>query len=320
MAFVGRALGSDLRFFVRPPAGLDNGAVAGSAASAWASVQAEFEAVDLALSRFRADSELTALNSPGRHRPDGRGLMASANGRGGDASGGADERRALRPQRPRGPRSDRGARRHRMRGDAGLDTGSGTASRGARAPSAHSGTGAAPGHGRHWQGPRPALGRPAGPRAAADGSRASARCGRRCARGGRRASRRRGRWVSRIRSPGVLDDDPIAVVAMPVGAIATSSVRIRNWLGPDGRPVHHLIDPATRSPATTGLLAVTVACPDPAWAEVWTKALFLAGHQAIRDEARARGMAAWWIDADGGLGMTPAARVRSTWVAEARVG
>ena len=116
------------------------------------------------------------------------------------------------------------------------------------------------------------------------------------------------------------DDAPIAVVAMSAGAIATSSVRVRNWLGPDGRPVHHLIDPATRSPATTGLLAVTVADPDPAWAEVWTKALFLAGRRAIGDEARARGLAAWWVDADGRLGMTPAARVRSTWVSEARLG
>ncbi len=61
-AFVGHALGSHLRLFIRPPAGLDEGAVAGSAASAWAAVEAEFEAVDLALSRFRGDSELTALN------------------------------------------------------------------------------------------------------------------------------------------------------------------------------------------------------------------------------------------------------------------
>ncbi len=60
--FVGRALGSELRLFIGPLAGLDEGAVAAAAASAWAVVQAEFEAVDLALSRFRGDSELTTLN------------------------------------------------------------------------------------------------------------------------------------------------------------------------------------------------------------------------------------------------------------------
>ena len=115
------------------------------------------------------------------------------------------------------------------------------------------------------------------------------------------------------------DDAPIAVVAVPNGAIATSSVRVRRWLAPDGRPVHHLIDPLTRAPARTGLLAVTVAGTDPAWAEVWAKALFLAGRRAIGEEARRRGMAAWWVEADGRLGITPAARSRSTWVAEHRI-
>jgi len=63
-----------------------------------------------------------------------------------------------------------------------------------------------------------------------------------------------------------------------------------------------------------------VAAPDPAWAEVWTKALFLAGRRAIADEARAMDLAAWWVAEDGRLGMTPAARERSVWVAEARLG
>ena len=114
--------------------------------------------------------------------------------------------------------------------------------------------------------------------------------------------------------------DPLAVVALERGAVATSSVSVRRWVAPDGRQVHHLLDPRTREPARTGLLSVTVSDPDPAWAEVWTKALFLAGRTGIRDEARARGLAAWWVDADGALGMTPAARALSIWVAEDRVG
>lgn len=114
--------------------------------------------------------------------------------------------------------------------------------------------------------------------------------------------------------------EPLVVVDLLAGAIATSSVRVRSWLTPDGRPVHHIVDPATREPARTGLLAVTVARQDPAWAEIWSKALFVAGREAIADEARAHGLAAWWVDDRGHLGMTPDARVRTLWAAEDRLG
>jgi thiamine biosynthesis lipoprotein len=60
---------------------------------------------------------------------------------------------------------------------------------------------------------------------------------------------------------------------------------------------------------------VTVAAPDPAWAEVWSKALFIAGRASIAAEARARGLAAWWFAPDGSLEMTPAARACTIWVA-----
>jgi len=107
--------------------------------------------------------------------------------------------------------------------------------------------------------------------------------------------------------------DPLAVVALADGAICTSSTARYHWTDPSGRPVHHLIDPRTREPGGDGLLAVTVAAPDPGWAEVWSKTLFLAGSGAIGDEARARGLAAWWVEADGTLRMTPGARQRTTW-------
>ncbi|MGZ3631662.1 MAG: FAD:protein FMN transferase [Candidatus Limnocylindrales bacterium] len=109
--------------------------------------------------------------------------------------------------------------------------------------------------------------------------------------------------------------DPLAVIALEQGAICTSSVAVTRWRAPDGRLVHHLIDPRTGEPGGEGLLAVTVAAPDPAWAEVWSKALFLAGAGAIGEEARARGMAAWWAEADGSLHCTPAARQRTAWTA-----
>ena len=59
----------------------------------------------------------------------------------------------------------------------------------------------------------------------------------------------------------------------------------------------------------------TGAGPDPAWAEVWSKVLFVGGWASIAAEARSRGLAAWWVADDGRLEMTAAARALTIWVA-----
>ena len=123
-----------------------------------------------------------------------------------------------------------------------------------------------------------------------------------------------GRWSVGIEDPRGLRDH-VAVIAVAAGAVATSSVIVNRWWAPDGRLVHHLIDPATGEPGGSGLLAVTVVGPDPAWAEVWSKSLVLAGRRAVADAARSRGLAAWWVSTDGETGMTPAARVLTIWEA-----
>jgi FAD:protein FMN transferase len=128
-------------------------------------------------------------------------------------------------------------------------------------------------------------------------------------------------WRVGIEDPfGGCSDRPLVVVRVASGGLATSSIRNRAWRTVDGRSVHHLIDPVTGEPGGAGLAAVTVGHADPAWAEIWSKALFLGGAQGIADEARSRDLAAWWIDRDGGLAMTPAARQASVWVDEARLG
>ncbi len=109
-------------------------------------------------------------------------------------------------------------------------------------------------------------------------------------------------------APGPAVLAPMAVVGLVQGAITTSSVAVHRWVA-DGRVVHHLIDPSTGEPGGAGLLAVTVAASDPAWAEVWSKTLFLAGRSGIAAEARRRGLAAWWVADDGSIEMTPAARL-----------
>jgi thiamine biosynthesis lipoprotein len=105
----------------------------------------------------------------------------------------------------------------------------------------------------------------------------------------------------------------VAVIAVTDLAVATSSVGVHRWTT-GGRTVHHLIDPRTGEPAASGLSAVTVAGPDPAWAEVWSKVLFVGGRSSIAAEARARGLAAWWVADDGVVEMTAAARALTTWV------
>jgi thiamine biosynthesis lipoprotein len=122
-----------------------------------------------------------------------------------------------------------------------------------------------------------------------------------------------GPWLVGIESPRT--NDEIAVIAVRRGAVCTSSIAVHAWTAADGRAVHHLVDPRTGEPGGDGLVSVTVAGPDPAWAEVWSKALFLEGRERIGPRARALGLAAWWIRDDGLLEMTPAARPRTAWLA-----
>lgn len=98
-------------------------------------------------------------------------------------------------------------------------------------------------------------------------------------------------------------DEPVLVVETTDTAYATSSVRRRRWRA-DGAVVHHLVDPRTRRPGGRGLAAVTVVGGDPAWAEVWSKTLFLAGAATVRACADALGLAAAWVGLDGSVGTT----------------
>jgi FAD:protein FMN transferase len=121
-----------------------------------------------------------------------------------------------------------------------------------------------------------------------------------------------GAWQIGVEDPSG-SSQPLAVIAATHAAVATSSVAVRRWMTADGRAVHHLIDPRTGEPGGDGLTAVTVVAADPAWAEVWSKTLFLAGRQGVGDEARRRGLAAWWVEADGTLHLSPAARSLTSW-------
>jgi thiamine biosynthesis lipoprotein len=82
------------------------------------------------------------------------------------------------------------------------------------------------------------------------------------------------------------------------GGIATSGRDRRRWRR-DGRKQHHLINPETGAPAETDLLRVTVVASDAVEAEVWAKALFLAGEDAGVAEANERELPSVLVTADG---------------------
>jgi FAD:protein FMN transferase len=66
------------------------------------------------------------------------------------------------------------------------------------------------------------------------------------------------------------------------GAIATSGLGTRVWRNDRGY-AHHLIDPATATPAWTGVIQVTALAPSALEAETLAKTALLRGPTAGRD-------------------------------------
>ena len=72
--------------------------------------------------------------------------------------------------------------------------------------------------------------------------------------------------------------------------VATSGIGRRSWRDAQGRPAHHLLDPATGRPAFTGIVLATALAPSALMAETYAKAAILSGPQG----------AARWLR-DGGV-------------------
>ena len=88
-------------------------------------------------------------------------------------------------------------------------------------------------------------------------------------------------------------------LAIDRGGVATSGRDRRTWMR-DGRPQHHLIDPATGFPAYGDVLTVTVAAASASDAEVLAKTLFLAGDsQRALSEAELGGIPAVLVTSAG---------------------
>jgi thiamine biosynthesis lipoprotein len=108
--------------------------------------------------------------------------------------------------------------------------------------------------------------------------------------------------------------EPIHVLRVGSGGVATSGLRSRVWQNADGSYAHHLLDPVTGKPAWTGLSMVTALAPTALEAETRSKAALLSGPRGAREWLRAHGGIAVHDDGDvelvGPLGARPQVRLR----------
>lgn len=86
-------------------------------------------------------------------------------------------------------------------------------------------------------------------------------------------------WEIGLENPLEPDQDLAVLHVMP-GAVATSSIAKRQWKH-NGQLKHHLIDPRSGQPAVTEWLSTTVWAEAAVQAEVYAKALLIAGPQGV---------------------------------------
>jgi thiamine biosynthesis lipoprotein len=108
-----------------------------------------------------------------------------------------------------------------------------------------------------------------------------------------------GAWAIPVEDP--FDDDRVLFTrALSAGAIVTSTTRFHAWSRGGGRQ-HHLIDPRTGRPATSGVTAV-VATAGEAWrAEGFAKAAVVLGAEAGAALLTRAHIMAWLFSDDGAV-------------------
>ena len=79
------------------------------------------------------------------------------------------------------------------------------------------------------------------------------------------------------------------VMRLGNGGVATSGLNVRIWRGADGRCSHHLLDPASGEPAWTGLVGATALADTAVEAETLSKAALLSGPEGGRQVLAERG-------------------------------
>jgi thiamine biosynthesis lipoprotein len=87
----------------------------------------------------------------------------------------------------------------------------------------------------------------------------------------------RGALERPVQVAGPFDGSTLHVFSLSGGGVATSGIGKRSWIGRDGLPAHHLLDPASGRPAFTGVVQATAIAPTGVEAEWRTKAALLSG-------------------------------------------
>ena len=87
-------------------------------------------------------------------------------------------------------------------------------------------------------------------------------------------------YVVEVEHP--LTGESIRTLEVAVGGVASSGLNIRVWRDAHGDFAHHLLDPATGQPAWTGLIGVTALAPSALEAETLAKTALLLGPLGAR--------------------------------------
>ncbi len=107
-----------------------------------------------------------------------------------------------------------------------------------------------------------------------------------------------GPWTVAVEHPAC--DEPIVVLGLHDGAVATSTTLKRRW-SVGGAPRHHLIDPGTGLPSTTDLELATAVAAEGWHAEVMAKAVLLRGAEHPFDVVDGSGAEALAVTAAGAV-------------------
>lgn len=99
------------------------------------------------------------------------------------------------------------------------------------------------------------------------------------------------------------------VLRLGSGAVATSGLNVRIWRDEAGRYAHHLLDPSTGEPAWTGLVGATSLGDTAVEAETLSKAALLSGPERGREVLAERGGLLvhenGWVEPVGPLSVMP---------------
>jgi thiamine biosynthesis lipoprotein len=86
-----------------------------------------------------------------------------------------------------------------------------------------------------------------------------------------------------------LTGQSIGAIAVSQGGVATSGLNVRIWRRPDGSFAHHLLDPSTGEPVWSGLVGATALGASALEAETLSKMALLLGPDGAREVLAERG-------------------------------